>query len=147
MGIGIDRMGKQQFIFLSVLLMLIALFTSRALLTTSFILFLLLTCFHKDFVVQLIRFAKKPLLIGMSFLFFIPFVTWFWAEDKQMWAQFIRIKIPLFLFPLAFAGDWQLSEKQWKRVAYFFLMLLLAGCAAGGGGFTVDFGAKRQLTN
>lgn len=109
--------------------MLIALFTSRALLTTSFILFLLLTCFHKDFVVQLIRFAKKPLLIGMSFLFFIPFVTWFWAEDKQMWAQFIRIKIPLFLFPLAFAGDWQLSEKQWKRVAYFFLMLLLAGCA------------------
>ena len=64
----------------------------------------------------------------MSFLFLIPFFTWFWTEDKNMWLRFVRIKLPLLLFPIAFAGNWQLSSKQWKWVAYIFLFLVIAGC-------------------
>jgi len=127
MGIGIDKPVKQHLIFFSLLLMLVALFTSRALLTISFSVFVSLTCFHKDFVAQLTRFIKNPFLVGMSLLFFIPLITWFWTDDKQMWARFARIKLPLFLFPLAFAGNWQLSDKQWRWVAYSFLALLFAG--------------------
>jgi O-antigen ligase len=128
MGIRIDKPLKQQLIFLSMILMLLGLFTSRALLSVSLICFLLLTCIHKNFISQSIAFLKNPLLIGMSLLFFIPFISWFWTEDKNMWLRFSRIKLPLFLLPLAFAGDWQLSPKQWKGIAYSFLILVLAGC-------------------
>jgi O-antigen ligase len=109
-------------------LMLVSLFTSRFLLSIDFILFLFLTCFHKNIVQQLISFFKNPFLLGMSFLFFIPFITWFWTEDKSMWMHFVRIKLPLLLFPIAFAGNWQLSAKQWKWIAYSFLFLVFAGC-------------------
>lgn len=64
----------------------------------------------------------------MSFLFLIPFVSWFWTSDKEMWMHFVRIKFPLFLFPIAFAGNWQLTSRQWKWVAYSFLILVFAGC-------------------
>lgn len=128
MGISIDRLSKQQLIFFSMTLMLVSLFTSRFLLSVGFILFLLLTCFHKNIFSQLVSFFKNPFLLGMSFLFLIPFITWFWTDDKNMWMHFIRIKLPLFLFPIAFAGNWQLSSKQWKWLAYIFLILVFAGC-------------------
>lgn len=128
MGISIDKQVKQQLIFFTMLLMLVALFSSRALLSIGLILFLAATSLHKNFLQQFIVFAKNPFLIGMSLLFFIPFISWFWSDDKQMWARFARIKLPLFLFPLAFAGNWQLSSKQWKWIAYTFLILLFAGC-------------------
>lgn len=118
--------------------MLIALFTSRALLTIGFIVFISLTCFHRGFFAQFMRFVQNYFLLGMSLLFFIPFLTWFWTEDKQMWARFARIKLPLFLFPMAFAGNWQLSDKQWKWVAYTFLALLFAGSVWSLGHYALD---------
>ena len=77
---------------------------------------------------QSASFLKNPFLPGMSFLFLIPFVSWFWTEDKNMWMHFVRIKLPLFLFPIAFAGNWQLTSKQWRWIAYSFLVLVFAGC-------------------
>jgi O-antigen ligase len=128
MGISIDRLSKQQLIFFSMVLMLVSLFTSRFLLSIGFILFLFLTCFHKNIILQLVSFFRNPFLLGMSFLFFIPFIAWFWTNDKEMWMHFTRIKLPLFLFPVAFAGKWQLSSKQWRWIAYSFLVLVFAGC-------------------
>jgi O-antigen ligase len=128
MGIRIDKPLKQQLIFFSIILMLFALFTSRFFLSVSFILFLALTCLHKNFLQQLLSFLRNPFLVGISCLFFIPLVSWFWTEDKEMWMRFARIKLPLFLFPLAFAGRWQLSSKQWRWIAHCFLLLVFAGC-------------------
>jgi hypothetical protein len=128
MGISIDKLSKQQLIFFSMVLMLISLFTSRFLLSIGFILFLILTCFHKNILQQFKGFVRNPFLIGISFLFLIPFITWFWTEDKSMWMRFVRIKLPLFLFPFAFADNWQLSPKQWRWIAYTFLFLVFAGC-------------------
>jgi hypothetical protein len=127
MGNRIDK-RKQQLIFLSMILMLVSLFTSRFLLSVGFILFLVLTCFHKNILQQLHSFIRNPFLLGMSFLFFIPFISWFWTEDKNMWLRFVRIKLPLFLFPVAFVGSWQLNVRQWKWIAYSFLLLVFAGC-------------------
>jgi hypothetical protein len=128
MGNRIDRLSRQQLIFLSMVLMLVALFTSRFLLSAGLILFLLLTCFHKDILQQLVSFFRNPFLMGMSFLFLIPFISWFWTEDQSMWLRFARIKLPLLLFPIAFAGNWQLSSKQWRWIAYGFVFLVFAGC-------------------
>ncbi|HEY6954307.1 MAG TPA: O-antigen ligase family protein [Flavisolibacter sp.] len=127
MGISIDKASRKEFIFLSMILMLVSLFTSRFLLSVSFILFLFLTCFHKEFLEQLHSFITNPFLVGISLLFFIPFATWFWTEDKTMWVRFVRIKLPLLLFPLAFAGKWQLSPRQWRWIAYTFLAFVFVG--------------------
>ena len=128
MGISTDRTLRQQFIFFTIIFMLTGLFVSRALLSISMVLFLAFCFVHKDFSIQLRAFIRHPLLVGISLLFFIPLLTWFWSEDKETWWRFVRIKLPLFFFPLAFAGPWQLSTKQWKWVAWFFLWLVFAGC-------------------
>ncbi|MGZ3923634.1 MAG: O-antigen ligase family protein [Flavisolibacter sp.] len=128
MGISIDKASRKEFLFFSIILMLLSLFTSRFLLSVSFILFLFLTCFHKQFWEQLVSFVTSPFLLGMSLLFFIPLASWFWTEDKSMWLRFVRIKLPLLLFPLAFAGKWRLSMKQWRWIAYIFLFLVFTGC-------------------
>ena len=128
MGISTEKPVRQELIFICLLLLLTGLFTSRLLLSSATILLLLLTCVHKEFPQQLQRFMRNPLLAGMAVLFLLPLLSWFWSEDKMLWARFVRIKLPLFLLPLAFAGNWQLSQKQWKLVAGFFLLLLFSGC-------------------
>jgi O-antigen ligase len=128
MGIRIDKPSRRQLIFFSMILMLVSLFTSRFLLSIGSIFFLLFTCIHQNIIFQLRAFVRNPFLVGMSLLFFIPFATWFWTEDKSMWMRFARIKLPLLLFPIAFAGDWQLSSKQWKWIASIFIFLVFAGC-------------------
>lgn len=129
MGISTDRNWRQQLIFISILLMLAALFTSRYLLSVGMIFFLLLTCLHQQIPQQLRIFVNNSMLTGIALLFFIPFITWYWSEDQQEWARWARIKLPLFLLPVAFAGQWQLTSKQWGQVAWFFLCLVFAGCS------------------
>lgn len=128
MGITVKPV-RQQLIFLSILLMILALFTSRALLSVAIIIFLFFTCVHAGFSRQLLQFIRKPFLIFLALLFIIPFLSWFWSQDKEMWLRFVRIKLPLLLLPLAFAGNWQLSGKQWKQVAFVFIFSALAGCS------------------
>lgn len=128
MGIRTHKARRQQLIFGALLLMPATLFISRAGLSIAIFLFVLLTCIHKNFLQQLFTFLKNPFLLGISFLFFIPFISGFWSSDKQMWLQFVRLKLPLFLLPVAFAGNWQLSAKQWRLTAYSFLIFVFTGC-------------------
>src|SRR3978361_1807071 len=111
MGNRTDKGLQEQLIFLIILLLLLALFTSRVLLSVCTIVFLVLTCFHKNPGRQLKGFLGNPFLLGMAFLFFIPLVSGFWSEDKHEWMRWVRIKLPLILLPVAFAGNWQLPER------------------------------------
>jgi O-antigen ligase len=45
----------------------------------------------------------------------------------EEWGDIIRIKLPLLILPLAFAGSWQLEQKQWKMLALVFIFLIFAG--------------------
>src|SRR5579875_3727712 len=128
MGIRTDQNLRQQFIFYTLILMLASLLVSRVALSVSMILFLLATCVHKNFLQQLLIFFKNRFLLGISCLFLIFFVSGLWSDDKQAWLQIVRLKLPLFLLPLAFAGQWHLSSKQWKIVGIVFLFLCFAGC-------------------
>lgn len=129
MGISTDRTLRHRLIFFTILLMLAGLFVSRALLSSGMILFLVITCVHTEWKDQLLRFSRNKFLIGLSLLFLIPLVTWFWSEDKEVWWRFVRIKLPLLLMPVAFAGPWQLSQKQWQWIGYAFLIFVTGGCA------------------
>src|SRR4051812_47046824 len=144
MGISTDTSLRRELIFFSLLFMLVALFTSRFLLSVSMILFVVACCAKKNFGAQLLQFCKNPLLVAIALLFFIPFITWFWSDNKVQWWRWARIKVPLFLLPLCFAGDWQLSKQQWNTIAYVFLFLVAAGCCWSLWSYIADAEAVHQ---
>lgn len=118
---------RQQVLFGTLLLIEVGLFVSRAALSIGMIAFIVFTCLHKDLGKQLLRGIKTPLLLGLTALFLIALITGLWSEDKQEWIAVLRIKLPLLLFPLAFAGDWELSRVKWRQLAFILLAMLFCG--------------------
>lgn len=140
-NIGNRPEWRRTVIFSSMALMLASLFISRAGLSIGTILFAAAALLHRNFLRQLKSFFSHPLLTGLSLLFFIPFISGLWSDDLQEWADIIRIKLPLLILPLAFAGSWQLQEKQWKMLALFFLLLVFAGTCWSAAQYLADTGA------
>jgi O-antigen ligase len=128
MGIILQNEWRNRAIFAAIIIMLISLFVSRAFLSVSIIVFLALTIIHTDIISQFVSFGRSPLLISMSFLFFIPFISGLWSSNWQTWFDISRIKLPFLLLPIAFAGHWQLREKQWRVIANCFVILVLISC-------------------
>ncbi|MGN6164978.1 MAG: hypothetical protein ACTHOF_10610 [Flavisolibacter sp.] len=127
MSISIDKNFRQSLIFFSLVAMLIGLFASRVLLSASMLFFLAFCIVHKAFWQHLKCFFNDRLLVGITLLFFIPFISGLWSDNKNEWLDLVRIKLPLLFFPVAFAGSWQLSKKQWLQLALVFLLLVLLG--------------------
>jgi O-antigen ligase len=128
MVIGIERISRQQLILLVLLTMLAGLFFSRVLLSVSMIVFMGATCFHKKILHQIRNCFRQNFFIGLAFLFFIPFISGLWSTDLREWLHVVRIKVPLLFLPIAFAGSWQLSGRQWRTIFYIFLSLVFGGC-------------------
>ncbi|HRE39480.1 MAG TPA: O-antigen ligase family protein, partial [Chitinophagaceae bacterium] len=118
---------RRHIIFLFAGLMLASLFLPRAFLTITMTGFAVAALADRNFVRYLRRFISSPLLWGMSLLFFIPLLSGLWSEDSGKWMEMIRIKLPLFVLPLAFAGAVNLSAKQWEWLATLFVLLVTAG--------------------
>src|SRR5215203_1337664 len=144
MGITKENDWRNKSIFGSLLLMLACLFISRVGLSASMIFFFILTIFHKSLFQQFKQFGGNIFLICISLLFFIPLISGLWSTNLQEWIEVVRIKLPLLLVPVAFAGSWTLTEKQWKTVAAFFLMLIFLGCCWSLGQYFQNFKGVQQ---
>lgn len=120
---------RQNIIFITILAMELCLYLSRASLSMAMMAFLAAALVHRGIGGQLRAFVRSPLLVGMAGLFVVPLVSGLWSEDGETWLDVVRVKLPLLLFPIAFAGAWQLSPKQWRYVAYTFLLGLLVTSA------------------
>lgn len=112
-------------IFILLASMMVGLFISRALLSVSMISFVIISFFHPHPKEQVRAFFHTPLLWGMSLLFFIPLVSGAWSENTQQWADIMRIKLPLFFLPLAFAAPFGFSGRHWHWLALLFIFLLV----------------------
>jgi hypothetical protein len=104
-------------------------FLSRVILSVSMMLFIAVCFMHKDIKGQLKRFFSSPLLWSMSLLFVLPLLSGIWTEDKNVWIDSLRIKLPLLFMPLAFAAPFGFSKKEWRWVLIFFIILIHAGTA------------------
>ena len=112
-------------LLVSIMLMIACLFISRAFLSISMILFFVVTLYRKGILNQLRTAFTHPLYLSIMILFFIPFLSGLWSNDHEKWLDVVRIKLPLLLFPISFAFNWPLLEKDWKRIALFFIGVLL----------------------
>lgn len=115
---------RTDWIFCSILAMLVALWVSRAALSITVMVFLALTLVHGKVPLQWRAFRTSPLLVSLTVLFLVPFVSGLWSTNTEAWLVVVRVKLPLLLLPLAFAGPWQLSPARWHWVAVAFLALL-----------------------
>jgi O-antigen ligase len=109
-----------------IIFMLGALFISRAMLSVAMGAFLLASFLHTGIRLQCRAFFAQPLLWGMSLLFLLPLLSGLWSEDQQQWLSVMRIKLPLLLLPLAFAGPVRFSDKQWAIISFAFIGLITA---------------------
>lgn len=122
------RNWRSEALFASLVLLVVSVFVSRAALSISTMLFVLLAVAHRGVLAQLRSFLQTPYLLLFSLLFFIPALSGLWSRDADKWLDVVRIKLPLLFFPLAFAGNWQLSAKQWRWLRNVFLFAVAAGC-------------------
>lgn len=118
---------RKQFLFYSIIAMMGSLFIGRVPLSVSMIAFIGFSFLHTDLKKRLLQFFSSPLLWSMSLLFLLPLISGAWSNDRQEWMNILRIKLPLLLLPLAFAGPFGFSEKQWQWLAYIFIALVTAG--------------------
>lgn len=116
-------------VFYSLLAMLLAMFISRAALSITLLMFVVGALMAADARQTLRTFFQTPLLWCISLLFLVPLLSGLWSENTSAWMSAVRIKLPLLLFPLAFASDFKFSARQWRFIAIFFLLLILAGTA------------------
>lgn len=137
-----DRRGH--LIFIALLLQVAGLFASRALLSAGMAGMLILCLAHRGWKEQFAAFLHTPLLWGMALLLFIPLTTGIWSEDSGQWLSILRIKLPLLLLPLAFAGPIRLSPLRWEWLALFFLACTLAGTGWSLWHYLQDTGAAHQ---
>ncbi|MDQ6610607.1 MAG: hypothetical protein M3Y85_12390, partial [Bacteroidota bacterium] len=118
-------------VFFCLILMVASVAISRGALSISIIIFTCVAIVNPFFTNGIKRFFRTPFLWIFSLLFFIPFLSGLWSDDLQKWAGVVRLKLPLLIFPLAFAGRWMLSQKQWLIIAVIFLLFVVGGCVFG----------------
>lgn len=123
------RYNRDVFLFATMIAMPVALFVSRGMLSISMIAFLLVSFTHKNMGRQLRDFFSTPLLWSMSLLFLFPLISGLWSEDKDTWMNAVRIKLPLLLLPLGFAGKWTFNETWWNRIAYVLIAVTFIASA------------------
>lgn len=115
---------RSPIIFILMIIMMAALFFSRVVLSAGIIAFAAISLIHPGFKKHIRHFFSSPLLWGMSLLFFLPLISGLWSEDKKEWLEMIRVKLPLFVLPLAFAGPVYFSKKQWEWLAIIFIAFI-----------------------
>ena len=118
---------RPHILFFLLTLMLAGLFFSRALLAVSMIVFVVASLLHKNYKLQFREFLKQPLCWGTSLLFLLPFISGLWSDDKSQWIAMMQVKLPLLLFPLAFAWPLGFSERYWRWLLTLLIMFLLGG--------------------
>lgn len=118
---------KKSVLFISMVVMLAGLLFSRAMLSSGLIVFAATCLIHKNIPGQLKTFLSSTFLWSMSLLFLLPLISGLWSEDISQWSQVIRIKLPLLLLPICFAGVGSFEFKNWERIAFVFLILVFGG--------------------
>jgi O-antigen ligase len=114
---------KRYIVPLLFVLMWVGLLWSRALLSTSMIIFIgyaLATEWKEGF-----REVRSSLwLKGLVILFIIPLISGIWSSDLRQWWSVIQVKLPLLFFPFCVPVFRDINEKTRKQLLWILLGML-----------------------
>lgn len=85
------------------------------------------------------RFFQQPSLVALSLLLLVPALSYFWSVNEAFWADRVRIRIPFFVLPFAFANLPALTERQYKLVLYLLVWVMVVLCIGVGIHFLLNY--------
>jgi len=118
---------RKHVVFFSMILMLCGVLFSRVLLSSGMVAFVTGCFIHKNLVRQLKIFFRSPFMWSMSLLFLLPLVSGLWSVNVSQWYEVLRIKLPLLLLPISFAGITGFKARDWEKIALVFILLAFSG--------------------
>ncbi len=85
------------------------------------------------------RFFQQPALVALSLLLLVPALSYFWSVNEVFWADRVRVRIPFFVLPFAFANLPALTERQYKLVLYLLVWVMVLLCIGVGIHFLFNY--------
>lgn len=119
--------ARKLIVLMTIVVMFCGLLFSRVLLSLGMVVFAATCLVHQDIINQVKCFVSSPFLWAMSFLFLVVLISGIWSEDISRWSQVLRIKLPLVVLPVCFAGINYFTYRDWRNVALAFLIVVTAG--------------------
>jgi O-antigen ligase len=140
---NVEKDYRRNIIFISILILFISTYSFISL-SLATIFFIISCCFHSKILQQFKNLFHQPVLWSISLLFIIPFISGLWSQNISAWADIMQDKLPLLLFPLSFAGLWQLRKKQWLIIALTYLAVIIIGSMYGVYNYLLDMEAVHE---
>ncbi len=102
--------------------MMVGFLTSRAILSIGMIIFIANGFLQGDWKERFRVFKKDYLLVGITCLFVLPFISGLWSNDQARWLELMVDMLPLLLLPFAMA-----MQKGFERKHFLFFSLVWIG--------------------
>lgn len=80
------------------------------------------------FVYAFRRFWAQPVFWWCSILLWWPALSFFWSDDTTYWLERVRIRIPFFVLPWAFANLPLLPKRGYMGILYLLVWALVGIC-------------------
>lgn len=112
----------------SMLSMLIGLLWSRTLISVGEVAFFIVAMLRPDVLSYIRRFYSSFLNWSVQLLLLVPFISFFWSDDKMVWLRMVSVKGPFFLLPLAFfIYKDEVGRKEVKAIIVLLITFVTAG--------------------
>lgn len=115
---------------LSCVLMFIGFVASRAFISIGMVGLVIAALWHTGFTDLVKQYFKRKELWAVAFFFVPVFYSGVYSDNTAQWANWVRIKLPYLVLPLAFAGLSSLKKKHITLILYVFLAVMLVSLVA-----------------
>lgn len=85
------------------------------------------------------QFFREKELLALSLLFWWPVVSGLWSDDLAFWLERVRVRVPFFVVPFAFANLPALGARRLNGVLVFLVGLLVLTCVGIGINYLLHF--------
>jgi len=95
--------------------------------------------FLRGLVDAFVRFIRQPIYVALSLLVLVPAASYFWSENIPFWAGQVRVRIPFFVIPFAFANLSLPTFRQHQSVLYMLVWVMAILCVGVGINFVMNY--------
>lgn len=85
------------------------------------------------------QFFRKKQLLALSLLFWLPVVSGLWSDELAFWLERVRVRLPFFVVPFAFANLPMLGARRLDGALCFLVWMLVLTCIGVGVNYIVHF--------
>jgi O-antigen ligase len=113
--------------YTAVVLMMTGFLVSRSLLTAGTSVMIANGFLQNDYSERWNAFKKNKVVVGITCLFFFPFLSGLWSSNQPLWFDAVWDKLPLLLLPFAMLLQKGFERKQIAAAVLLWMALMFAG--------------------